>query len=350
MIVGLILDIVLICLYIGFAIYVYCKNKKQEKDIYEFKTGMNKGYLIFSIVFDSIAFILIAISIALYFENTPEGVWVCFGMALFIGVLSNVILYDNILDYYSKDDLNKYGYDTMNKKEISKEELDNFSKNRGKFEITNPHDKYQLEQEIKDYYGDTIDENPLLDEIPIFLEDGTFNSDNPRASERMNEIEKYLRDYGIQSPTDVYNHLLDSGYSDEQISEIVDNDYISDYDIMEGITSHSDLGERALMGMTPREMLGDRVSNWIDYGRLKNDLTYDVDDMWREYQNENGITDDMDNYYDGYDDYYNEIEDEFIQNAGERLDDYFDYDKFGYDLAMSDYYYDEDTGIASRNN
>ena len=99
MIVGLILDIVLICLYIGFAIYVYCKNKKQEKDIYEFKTGMNKGYLIFSIVFDSIALILIAISIALYFENTPEGVWVCFGMALFIGVLSNVILYDNILDY-----------------------------------------------------------------------------------------------------------------------------------------------------------------------------------------------------------------------------------------------------------
>ena len=118
MIVGLILDIVLICLYIGFAIYVYCKNKKQEKDIYEFKTGMNKGYLIFSIVFDSIALILIAISIALYFENTPEGVWVCFGMALFIGVLSNAVLYDNILDYEAIDKDKVIIRRISNKKEV----------------------------------------------------------------------------------------------------------------------------------------------------------------------------------------------------------------------------------------
>lgn len=194
------------------------------------------------------------------------------------------------------------------------------------------------------------DERKVINEL--FNEDESFNIDNPRASERMNEIEKYLSDYGVESPSDVINHLLDSGYSDKQISEIVDNDYIGNYDIMENVRDYSDLGERALMGESPQTMLGDRVSYYIDEKRLEDDLYDDLREIY--YDNNPDIEyDDLgtnEDFINWKDDYIQEILDNPEEYLGDKIEDYFDYDKFGYDLSLSDYYFDEDSGIASRNN
>ena len=103
MIVGLILDFVFIVLIALFTIYVILEKKKVDKEKYEFKTGMNKGYLVFSIIFIALGLILLGGSIALYFTNVPEGCWVCFGMGVVFALLAEIVLYDNLLDFEAID-------------------------------------------------------------------------------------------------------------------------------------------------------------------------------------------------------------------------------------------------------
>lgn len=268
---------------------------------------------------------------------------------------------NDFLEYMAKDDsfnqsrikqLRDYNYST-----------DDIIQDLNEYYGQNLYDEYikineiDTSKEMSDYgispmeeYSIDVDdiENSIFDDSGMYVLDDSDTSSNYR-----NKVDEYLKENGIDSPSDVYNHLLDSGYSDKDIYEMMENDYISDYDIMENVSSYSDLGERTMHGESPSVMLGDRINYYLDEKRVQDDLYDDLREIY--YENNLDVEyDDLgtnEDFINWKDDYIQEILDnpkEYLSD--EQINGYFDYDKFGYDLSLGNYYYDENTGIASRNN
>lgn len=156
---------------------------------------------------------------------------------------------------------------------------------------------------------------------------------------------------------DILGGFIDMGYSDEDAERKITN---GEYMYYAGVTDDADLGEHCISDIGS---IKDAVSNWqyyIDEDKLRNDLSYDIDEFMREdaedavkqahededesdYDFDEEVEDWIEEHREEYLD--NEVEDYMETMSSDEAESYFDYEAFGRDLRYDGWFYTDNGAL-----
>lgn len=156
---------------------------------------------------------------------------------------------------------------------------------------------------------------------------------------------------------DILGGFIDMGYSDEDAERKITN---GEYMYYAGVTDDADLGKHYISDIGS---IRDAVSNsryYIDEDKLRNDLSYDIDEIMRdsaeeavreEHENEDESDYDFDEEVEDWieehrEEYLDDEVDNYIEEApNEEVEGYFDYEAFGRDLRYDGWFYTDNGAL-----
>lgn len=156
---------------------------------------------------------------------------------------------------------------------------------------------------------------------------------------------------------DILGGFIDMGYSDEDAERKITN---GEYMYYAGVTDDADLGKHYISDIGS---IRDAVSNsryYIDEDKLRNDLSYDIDEIMRdsaeeavreEHENEDESDYDFDEEVEDWieehrEEYLDDEVDNYIEEApNEAVEGYFDYEAFGRDLRYDGWFYTDNGAL-----
>lgn len=156
---------------------------------------------------------------------------------------------------------------------------------------------------------------------------------------------------------DILGGFIDMGYSDEDAERKITK---GEYMYYAGVTDDADLGEQYISDIGS---IQDAVSNWkyyIDEDKLRNDLSYDIDEIMRdsaeeavreEHENEDesdyDFDEEVENWIEEHRDEYldNEVEIYMETMSIKEAESYFDYEALGRDLRYDGWFYTDNGAL-----
>lgn len=267
--------------------------------------------------------------------------------------------------YFTRDDINEFAeqvVDAINTKSYSKVTLISSYIENNVIEVTVEWDgneatatqkidmrKIRRPQQIDKYV------KPISDELIRQLKEVGFDI-GPHLKGQDYPLDEA---FGIDDDDymDILGGFIDMGYSDEDAERKITN---GEYIYYAGVTDDADLGEHYISDIGS---IQDAVSNWqyyIDEDKLRNDLSYDIDEFVREYAEDavkQAHKDEDESDYDfdeEVEDWIEEHREEYLDNevenymetmSGNEAESYFDYEAFGRDLRYDGWFYTDNGAL-----
>lgn len=267
--------------------------------------------------------------------------------------------------YFTRDDINEFAeqvVDAINTKSYSKVTLISSYIENNVIEVTVEWDgneatatqkidmrKIRRPQQIDKYV------KPISDELIRQLKEVGFDI-GPHLKGQDYPLDEA---FGIDDDDymDILGGFIDMGYSDEDAERKITN---GEYMYYAGVTDDADLGEHYISDIGS---IQDAVSNWryyIDEDKLRNDLSYDIDEFVREdaedavkqahededesdYDFDEEVEDWIEEHREEYLD--NEVENYMETMSGNEAESYFDYEAFGRDLRYDGWFYTDNGAL-----
>lgn len=285
-------------------------------------------------------------------------------------VLDEAVDYGGAFDvdpsqYFTRDDINEFAenvVDAINTKSYSKVTLISSYIENNVIEVTVEWDgneatatqkidmrKIRRPQQIDKYV------KPISDELIRQLKEVGFDA-GPHLSGQDYPLDEA---FGIDDDEyeDILDGFIDMGYSDEDAERKIIN---GEYMYYAGVTDDAALGERYISDIGS---IKDAVSNWdhyIDENSLRDDLSYDIDEIMREdaeeaVREEHKYDDESDYDFDEevenwMEEHRNKYLDAEVENylefaSSEEAERYFDYEAFGRDLRYDGWFYTDNGAL-----
>lgn len=267
--------------------------------------------------------------------------------------------------YFTRDDVNEFAeqvVDAINVKSSSQVTLVSSYVENNTIEVTVEWDgneatatqkidmrKIRRPQQIDKYV------KPISDELIRQLKEVGFDTGSHLSGQDYPLDEAF----GIDDDKyiDILGGFIDMGYSDEDAERKIND---GEYMYYAGVTTDEELGERSVSDIGG---IQDAVSNWqyyIDEDKLRNDLSYGIDEFMREdaegavkqahededesdYDFDEEVEDWIEEHREEYLD--NEVENYMETMSSNEAERYFDYEAFGRDLRYDGWFYTDNGAL-----